>query len=363
MKILIDTGHPAHVHYYKHFSWIMQKKGHEVFFTTIDKEFEPVLLKSYGFNFKVFGRHKKTLAGKILGLMIYNLKLLKYSIKIKPDIYLGAGSLSASHVAFLMGKPFIQLEDTGNWEQIWIYLPFTKLVLTPDVLKETMKKKQIRYNGYQEICYLHPNYFIPDKKIFQYLGLEPGTPYCVIRFIPWDATHDIGNKGLTMDEKREILTLISKRMKLFISSEAPIPEEFEKDRIKIPPDKMHDALAFAHLFVGEGATMASEAGLLGTPSLYINSSPRCYTEDQESFGTVYNFRDGSGVKEKIEEILNTPDYKEVWRGKRFKLIESKIDVTAMLVWFVENFPESQRIAREDPDWQEPFMWKSAKVEG
>ena len=34
---------------------------------------------------------------------------------------------------------------------------------------------------------------------------------------------------------------------------------------------MHNALKYASLFVGEGATMASECAILGTPAIYVNS--------------------------------------------------------------------------------------------
>jgi predicted glycosyltransferase len=38
MNILIDIGHPAHVHLFKNFAWIMQKKGHKTLFTAREKE-------------------------------------------------------------------------------------------------------------------------------------------------------------------------------------------------------------------------------------------------------------------------------------------------------------------------------------
>jgi predicted glycosyltransferase len=336
MRILIDIGHPAHVHYFKHFARIMQDKGHKVFFTTIEKEFEPYLLKASGFNFKKLGKHRKTIPGKVMGLLRYNLRLWGYCMKIKPDIYLGAGSISASHVAFLMHKPFIQFEDTGNMEQIRLYLPFSRVVFTPENLAADLGKKQVRYKGYQEIMYLHPAYFTPDPAIYNFLGIAPGTPYCIIRFVSWQATHDVGIKRMNLEEKAGIIEHISKKMRVFVSSEGNIPADFEKYRIKIPPEKMHDALAFADLFVGEGATMASEAGLLGTPSIYINPIPACNNIDQEKYETVFNFDSANGVIEKIDEILDTPNYKKLWKERSTRLLESKIDVTAMLIEYVEK---------------------------
>ena len=40
MRILIDIGHPAHVHIFKNFAHEMEKRGHELLFTCRDKEFE-----------------------------------------------------------------------------------------------------------------------------------------------------------------------------------------------------------------------------------------------------------------------------------------------------------------------------------
>ena len=38
MKILIDINHPAHVHYFKNFIKIMEKKGHEFLIISRNKE-------------------------------------------------------------------------------------------------------------------------------------------------------------------------------------------------------------------------------------------------------------------------------------------------------------------------------------
>ena len=45
MNILIDIGHPAHVHLFKNFAWDMQNNGHKILFTCREKEFEIDLLK------------------------------------------------------------------------------------------------------------------------------------------------------------------------------------------------------------------------------------------------------------------------------------------------------------------------------
>jgi predicted glycosyltransferase len=354
MKILIDIGHPAHVHYYKNFAWEMQKKGHKVFFTTVEKEFEPYLLEKFGFNFKKIRKHRKGLAGKIMELILSDFRLLFYSFKIKPDMFLGAGSISAAHVAFLLGKPFIQLEDTGNMEQIRLYRPFTTLILTPDVLQKNLGKKQFRYKGYQEICYLHPDYYKPDHEIYKYLGIPEESKFALLRFVSWNASHDKGQKGISYETKRKIVDLLEKHMHVFISSESDLPDEFQRFKIRIMPHQMHDVLYYADIFIGEGATMASEAGLLGTPSFYINSIKICYNLDQESYGTVFNFNIDDGVIEKVKVILKINNVKSEWKLKSEKIFQDKINVTAFLIWFVENYPGSLKTLKNDPDYQLNF---------
>ena len=210
-------------------------------------------------------------------------------------------------------------------------------------LLEDLGKKQIRYHSYHEIGYLIPKYFIPDKSIYNFLKLREYEKFVILRFVSWNATHDVGQGGFSSEEKDKIVEYLSSRYKLFISSEAQAPQKYEKYLIKIPPDKIHHALAFSELVVSEGATMASEAGILGTPSIYVNSLRACNNEDQEKFGLVFNFISGKGVLDKIKELEKIPNKKFEFQKKRKQFLNKKIDLTSLLIWFTENYPESKRI--------------------
>jgi predicted glycosyltransferase len=354
MRFLIDIGHPAHVHLFKHFAWEMQKKGHKVFFTCRDKEFEIVLLKHYGFQFKSFGKKYNSKIGKILGLAEFDLKEFMTGLRFKPDILLSHGSMYAAHAAFLLGKPHISLEDTGNREQVRLYLPFTACVLTSNIFKIDYGKKQIRFNGHHELSYLHPKHFQPGNDFKEKLNLKPGEKYAILRFVAWKATHDKGQKGLSMNSKLRIIDELEKQYKVFISSEAPLPQEFEKYRTSFLPHEIHDALFHADLFIGEGTTMAMEAAILGTPSIYINSLQYSNVEDMAKYGLLFNFKNDDLVLEKIKEITSNKEFRKELQTHRQQMLSEKIDVTAFLVWFVENYPESAVIMREDPEYQLRF---------
>ena len=342
MNILIDIGHPAHVHLFKHFAWIMQKKGHHVFFTTREKEHEVYLLKKYGFNYKSFGKHYKSKKGKIWGLIKFNLQLLAFSLKYKPDIMISHGSIYAAQVSWLLRKPHISLEDTGNMEQIRLYKPFTKIILTSTSFKRDLGRKQIYYDGYHELAYLHPNLFKPDDSVLARLNIEKNQPYVIMRFISWEASHDMGHRGISKENKIRALNEFLKYARVFISSEGRLPDELEPYRFKIGPEYMHDALAFATLVYGESATMASESAMLGVPSIFLDNTGRFYTgELEDKYRLVFNFSESLEDQErsiqKAVEILKDITIREEWQQRRRKMLEDKIDVTNFMVWFVEHY--------------------------
>lgn len=75
MIILVDIGHPAHVHLFKNLIWSLKKKGHEVHITARDKEIVLQLLNNYKFDYTLISRSKKGLlnCGKEMIQRNYNL--------------------------------------------------------------------------------------------------------------------------------------------------------------------------------------------------------------------------------------------------------------------------------------------------
>jgi len=355
MKIFIDTGHPGHIHLFKNFANIMENNGHKVLITTRQKEVEVQLLQAYKLDYKLLGPHYKKKLLKGFSLIKYSLLVYLEARKFKPDVFLSHGSIYAAWVSKFLKKPHISFEDTGNNEQVRLYLPFTDVVLTSSVFPKEYGVKQIRYLGHHETAYLYPHYFNPNDSIYKYLKIDKNTKYAIIRFIAWNASHDIGQSGMNNKLKKEVIEMLEMNgYRIFISSEAKLPEKYSKFQISIPPEMMHDALYFADIFVGEGATMAMEAGVLGTASFYVNSLVRSYCQDLESFGLCSNFSNSEGVLEKLEKVIQTEDMKGVYRKRASIFLSQKIDVTAFTVWFIENYPESVSIMRENPNYQLRF---------
>lgn len=342
MKLLIDIGHPGHVHLFRPLAQKLISEGDQVYFTCREKEFEKELLQAAGLPFTAIGKKRKSLMGKTLAMFRFTLNLWMVAIGFKPDMLLSHGSPYAAWCSFLVRKPHIALEDTGNMEQVRLYLPFTEYVLTSTAFHKKLGIKQLFYSGYHELAYLHPNQFKPDPGIRKVLGLEHGEKYVLLRFISWNATHDVGVTGLDLEKKLEIVDALKRRVRVFISSEGPLPKSLESLRIQIAPEKMHDVLSHAQFLFGESGTMTSEAGVLGTPAIQISGLPKGAMgtlQEQEDYGLVKVY--SSYQPEILSELLSILDSDtSIYEARREKMLNEKADLTEILAWFIRGFPNS-----------------------
>jgi hypothetical protein len=79
-----------------------------------------------------------------------------------------------------------------------------------------------------------------------------------------------------------------------------------------------------------------------------------FIELEKKFGLIFNFSDPDLAIQKAIEILQHPNLKQEWQQKREKLLKEKIDITTFMVWFIENYPESFKVMKENPEIQERF---------
>lgn len=321
------------------------------------KEVSFELLHHYNIPFISRGQGSRSFFGKLTYLAYAAFIIFRSGLRFKPTLIIGFASPYAALASFFLRCKCIILDDTevGRFER-FIYKPISDLIITPKAFKKELGKKHFRFDGFIELSYLLPAYFHPDQTVMDDLGLKANEKFIIIRFVSWEASHDKGEKGLSYQQKHEITDICSKYARIFISSENQLPDSLEKFRIKIKPCQLHDALYYASLYVGEGATTASESCLVGTPAVYINSITAGTIEEQERFGVLFNFRDFNGVKEQISKILDEKG-KERYISLSQAAVCKKIDVTAFLTWLIEEYPGSRDILMKDPGYQFKFVQK------
>jgi hypothetical protein len=338
MRILVDINHPAHVHFFKNLIWEMQKKGHKIIITATKKDLTYELLEGYNFPYLKLGSYGQSIFSKILNLPFKSWSMYRIARKFKPDVLLGIASHRICFAARLLGKSAFVFDDTEHASlEIALYLPWATKVFTPVCFKKNLGAKQIRYNGYHELAYLHPNRFKPDPEVIAKISLPKSQNLFIIRFVAWVAAHDRGQRGLSSEDKKNIINFLEKRGKVIITSEAQLPEEYKKYQISLSPIELHSLLYYATLYIGEGGTIASEAAVLGTPAIFINSLKLGYLEEQEKkYGLLFSFTNGSEALEKIKELLAIADLKSVWQQKRQIMLKEKIDATGFIINYLEN---------------------------
>ena len=338
MRVLVDINHPAHVHFFRNFITGMRERGHEVLIAASEKDIATQLLREYGFDFLHVGSYGKSIIRKILNVPVMALRMFRLVKKYQPDVLVGLASSRITHAAFLSGKTAYVFTDTEHAsEQILLFRPFAQKIITPDVFTRKLGRKHLTYPGFHELAYLHPDQYQPDPGSLTEAGLSPDSTFFILRFVSWEASHDIGKRSMSPEQRLQLIDHLSKMGRVIISSEAPLPPELLPYAMNIPSAKMHDLLHYATIYIGEGGTMAIEAALLGTPSILVNPlKAGVFDELKKRYRLLEQVSDYEEMTVKINSLLSNKHLKAQWLEKKERLLGEKIDVTAWMINFVEN---------------------------
>ena len=363
-RILFEVPHPSTAYIAKYLVPELEKEGENVLCIVREREnMVKYLLDKFEIKYEELEAIKKGFFCKATKLLINDIKLLKIAKKYNPDIFVGRNSPYFSHVSFLLNKPFISLFDSDVKRSLyWLSIPFASSVITPKTFKCDLGSKHIPIDSYKELAYLHPNWYTPQKDVYDLLGIAEGEMYIIFRFGGFDAIHDVGISGFDKTTKISMVKKLSKYCKVFISSEAPLHFELKKYELKIPIERIHDAFYYSSLLITDTQTSTTEAACLGTPAIRSNkwvgsNDMSNFVELEKKYGLIYNLRKPKEVIKKAEELLQKDNLKEKWAIKRKKLLEDKIDLTSFMVWFIKEYPKSFETMKEYPEYHERFKCK------
>jgi predicted glycosyltransferase len=363
MKILFHLGHPAHFHLFKNVIPALKINGHHILIIIKKKDILEDLLKNAGFDYVNIlpdGR-KNSKFGIALGLLKQDGGILKYAIQEKPDLMIGT-SVPIAHVGKLLGIPTINVnEDDADAVPLHSKLayPLISNVVSPIVCDNSKwEHKSIKYPGYHELAYLHPNHFTPDIDICKKY-MDVSKPYFVIRFSGLDAHHDKGVGGINDHLAKEVISLLEPYGNVFITSERSLSSDLESYRKAINSLDIHHVLAFAKLYIGDSQTMAAESGVLGTPFIRFNDfvGRIGYLNELENiYHLGYGFKSNQKdeMMTKLVELLAIKDLDALFEERRAKMLKDKIDVSQFLIWFIENYPESIKVMQQTPNFINKF---------
>ncbi len=311
MKVLFDIVHPADVLFFKRPIATLTERGDEVLVLSRHKDVACDLLDEFGIPHRaISSAGSGSLFALGSELIRRDFAVFRAARRFRPDVMIGFGGLAISHVGRLLSIPSISFYDSENARlQTKLTWPFITRLYVPAAYSGPVPAGRVQYlGGVKELSYLHPSAFRADRDVAISNGLDPDRDNFLVRVVAWRAGHDIGKRGWSGDVLGRVVEWSSRRGEVHISSETPLPVEFEPFRYRGRLSEMHHLIAHCRLLIGESATMASEAAVLGVPAIYAGKDFPGYTRSLEAAGLLANVSEvaADSILNAAERILVHP---------------------------------------------------------
>ena len=278
MKIWFDILTPKQ---YLFFGYFIQKlrKQHKIVSTSRKYQQVNGIRKFGSINPIIVGKHGgKNNVNKLLA-SLDRTKLLTNKIeKLNPDLLISFCSPEASRVAFGLGIPHIAFSDSPQAKAVMrLSLPYAAKLLTPWIIPKS------DFEGFG----------INRKNIISYKAIDAGI---IIKNYQKNKQKKINRKKIIVIRPEEseaaYITKKSKTIKIIKKIVDKFPEEQKivLSRYKEQTEKLRkifgsdiclfskpvngkELLNNTDCFIGSGGTMTAEAGLLGIPTISLNTIP------------------------------------------------------------------------------------------
>jgi uncharacterized protein len=301
-QFLFFFVHPSKYYLFRYTINHLKRDGHKVDIAIVKKDVLEYLVQQEGWDYiNIFpeGRQsKREKAVSIIWKTVVNFsktlirlhrltKNKKYDLFITDDCLVITGWYRRVKTLFFIDNELSTVPESA----VLCYFAF-KIIAPLSVNLGRFEKKKIGFRGYKELAYLHPDIFTPDVNVVKEFNPEMKR-YFVIRLVSMTASHDRQICGITNRQLNYLLDSLSPFGVVYISAEKGLPEEFNNYLLKIKPNDIASVLYFADLFIGDSGTMASEAAVLGTPSImYHDFIGRLgvMKEKEEKYGLMFGFK-------------------------------------------------------------------------
>ncbi len=336
MRVLIDITHPAYAHFFREVLPALRSRGHEVRVTSRDKDVTLALLDAFGIEHECLSRAGGSPPALLREMLLRVWRLRRVIRRFRPDVVLARDGLFACQAAWLGKVPGVSIDDTDDaWLQRRLYFPFASRIYT-DHAYDAFGSKQRCYRGISCLAYLHPDRFRPEPTALRDLGLDASERLLLVRLVSWTASHDYGHRGFDQRGLRRLFARLAKHGRVLLSSERPLEADLEPFRLAVPPERLHSVLAGCALYVGESASMAAEAAILGVPAVHVSTRRLWYTQALARLGMVTNVENAEACQARAEAILANGDAGARQRRRRDRYLRDTDDLVSMAVAAVED---------------------------
>ena len=322
MRVLIDIKHPAEANFFRPLILALQARGDSLLVTACYKADVAAVLGAMGIAHVKVGEARPGPVGIVAAVLARTLKLLGIARRFRPHVMLARVGAEVGAVGRVLGIPAVSFDENEYARfQLFFSTRLARHVCTGMGYEKPLGPKQLCFNALPQLVYTHPARFTPDAAALRAAGIEPAEPYVVLRLSGWRALHDLGRRGVSEDEARELAAALSAHARVIAMCSEGLPASLASYGRAVPPDRALDLLAFARLYVGEGGSMAAEAACLGTPAVWI-SSLRCGYLNilVRKYGLVEQVTDLAEARRRAERWLTDPAMREKALSARRRLL-------------------------------------------
>jgi predicted glycosyltransferase len=331
MRILVDVLHPAHVHVYRWFLRAMQAAGHEALVVSRAKDVTIDLLEAFEIEHVVGSRAGRGWVSFGREWAARTMRVARLARRFRADVVTGCMGPTAAAAARLAGVPSVILYNNESARVAnGIAQPLATAYVTSESFRGRVRGRHVTHPSFHELAYLHPDRFTPDPSALIEAGLAPDRPFAFVRFVALASTHDGSVTGF--GDRAAFVRELASQLRVVISSEDPLAAELESMRLRVAPERLHDVLAYASVCVGESATLAAEAAVLGVPAVYVADSPRGYLSELEH--RWHLVQNASSAVRAREAIASRPDRAEA-ASRREAMLACRTDLTEWLVRYFD----------------------------
>lgn len=325
MRVLFDVVHPADVLFFLHPIHALLAAGDQVEIASREKDVTCALLDQFGLDHRPASIAGSGYLGLAKELLARDMAVLARARAFRPQVMVGFGGVAISHVGKLAGIPSISFyaADTARL-QTRLTWPFISHLYVPAPYAGPIPAgRTTRFPGIKELSYFHPDNFTIDEAAAMRSGWQPDRDNFLIRTVSWRANHDQGKSGWNDGTLTALVERLAARGKVHISSERVLPTSLQTFAYRGLKNELHHLLGKCRLYVGESATMAHEACLLGTPAIYDGADHPGTTRELAAYGllTPLHQPGREGLLRTVEELLGYDSRAELAHRKDAYLAE------------------------------------------
>ena len=341
MKIWFDILTPKQ---YLFFEYFIQKlrKQHKILCTSRKYQQVNDITKFGTINPILIGKHGgKDNTNKLLASLDRSRALIKKIDISKPDLLISFCSPEASRVAFGLGIPHISFSDSPQANAVMrLSLPYVTKLLTPWIFPKSdftqfgiAKKNIIKYKAIDASIIIknhqkNKNEKINRKKIIVFRPEEIEAAYVTkksnaVKIIQKIVDEFPYEKKIILsrykDQTNELKKIFGTKISLF--SRSVNGKEFLKN---------------VDCFVGSGGTMTAEAGLMGIPTISLNTVPNRVEDFLVKKKIIVRSNNPGKITKEIFQSLNNVQLKNKRKVKVKKILASFEDPYQVLLKTIKS---------------------------